>query len=260
VPELPDVEAYRHFFLRHAAGRTVRSVTADPTVVRNTSPQALGRALRGRRFDQPDRLGKWLICWTDGPVLLLHFGMTGDLVWSGDEPARHRHDRLILVFDQGELRYRNMRKLGGIWLAHDRAEVEQVLGPLGPDALALSRSAFLAVLSRRRGGIKAALMDQRFVAGVGNIIADETLWQARIHPRREIATLSDPERARLHRAMTEVIREAVEGYDHVPRRRSRLSARRGLPDARCPRCHTPLARGVVAGRTTYHCPVCQAGE
>jgi formamidopyrimidine-DNA glycosylase len=257
MPELPDVEAYRRFFRRHATGRTVRALTADPTVVRNATPQALRRALLGHTFEDPDRLGKWLICWTGGPALLLHFGMTGDLIWSGDEPDRHRHDRLILVFDDGELRYRNMRKLGGIWLAHDRGEVDRILGPLGPDALGLSRKDFLSLLHSRRGGIKAALMDQTFLAGVGNIIADETLWHARIHPRRQIVTLTDQERARLHRAMTTVLREAVEGYDYIPRKRSWLSGQRGASDPRCPRCGTPLIRSVTAGRTTYHCPRCQ---
>jgi formamidopyrimidine-DNA glycosylase len=260
MPELPDVEAYRKFFRAHAMGRTVRSLSADPTVVRNTTPQGLSRALRGRRFEEPDRLGKWLIAWTDGPALLLHFGMTGDLIWSGDEPDRHRHDRLILVFSEGELRYRNMRKLGGIWLAHDRADAAAILGPLGPDALRIPRRTFLELLDRRRGGVKAALMDQTFVAGVGNIIADETLWQARIHPRRTIASLSDEERVRLHRALTKILTEAVEGYDFIPRKRRWLSSQRGLRDAHCPRCGTPLARGVTAGRTTYLCPRCQPAE
>jgi len=114
VPELPDVEAYRRFFSTHAAGRTVRAVEADPTILRNVSSLTLRRALRGRTFEEPTRHGKWMVAWTDGPALLLHFGMTGDLVWSGDEPDRHRHDRLMLSFEGGgELRYRNMRKLGG---------------------------------------------------------------------------------------------------------------------------------------------------
>src|SRR5438270_11068396 len=162
MPELPDVESYRRFFDRHAAGRTVhRTVVPDPAILRNTSPDTLDRALRGHRFDEPDRLGKWLICWTDGPALLLHFGMTGFLVWSGNEPSRHRHDRVILELDGGdELRYRNMRKLGGAWLAHDRGEAEAILGPIGPDALAIGKREFLERLSRRRGGVKAALMDQ----------------------------------------------------------------------------------------------------
>src|SRR5437870_4197681 len=157
MPELPDVERYRSFFARHAAEKTVARSWADPTIVRNASPDALGAALRGHRFEQPSRHGKWLIAWTDGPALLLHFGMTGELIWSGDEPERHRHDRLILEFEEGgELRYRNMRKLGGVWLAHGRGEAESILGPLGPDALGLDRRQIRGLLATRRGAIKAA--------------------------------------------------------------------------------------------------------
>jgi formamidopyrimidine-DNA glycosylase len=258
VPELPDVEHFREAFRQHAAGKTVASVLADPTIVRNATPEALEQALRGHRFDDPARHGKWLICWTDGPALLLHFGMTGDLVWSGDEPERHRHDRLVLEFVEGdELRYRNMRKLGGVWLAHDRGEVERILGGLGPDALEVRRSEFRQRLGRRRGGVKAALMDQGFVAGVGNIMADEILWQARLHPRRTVDSLSDEERERLYVDMRRVLREAVRGYDFVERKRSWLSHIRGVTGAACPRCGTSLARIVAAGRTTYFCPSCQ---
>ena len=258
MPELPDVEHFRENFRRYTMGRTVASVVADSTIVRNATPEALDRALAGRRFEDPDRHGKWLIAWTDGPALLLHFGMTGDLIWSGEEPERHRHDRLVLEFAEGgELRYRNMRKLGGVWLAHDRGEVERILGPLGTDALAVSRKEFESLLDRRRGAIKAALMDQSFVAGVGNIMADEILWQARLHPLRGVASLNPDERRRLYADMRRVLREAVRGYDAVARKRSWLSPVRGSAGARCPRCRTPLARVAAAGRTTYLCPRCQ---
>jgi formamidopyrimidine-DNA glycosylase len=258
VPELPDVEAYRRFFVRHAAGHAVRRVlVTDPTILRNAVPEALDRALRGRRFVDPERHGKWLLCWTDGPALLLHFGMTGDLIWSGDEPERHRHDRVIVELEDGEIRYRNMRKLGGAWLAHDRVEAAAVMGELGPDALAVSRREFLDRLSRRRGGLKALLMNQRLVAGVGNLIADEVLWQARLHPRRRAEDLSDDERGQLYRKMHLVLKESVERFDYVPRKRGWLNHVRGLPGAVCPRCKTPLARITAGGRTTYYCPTCQ---
>src|SRR5439155_14502079 len=198
---------------------TVATVVADPTIVRNATVEVLERDLPGHRFDDPDRHGKWLMCWTDGPALLLHFGMTGDLVWSGDEPERHRHDRLVLEFvEGGELRYRNMRKLGGVWLAHDRGEVERILGGLGPDALAVSRKVFAERLARRRGGVKAALMDQGFVAGIGNILADEILWQGRLHPRRKLESLTEEERDRLYSEMRRVLRDAVRGYDYAERK------------------------------------------
>jgi formamidopyrimidine-DNA glycosylase len=261
MPELPDVEAYRRFFRRHGAGRKVTDTWADPTIVRNSTPPVLRRALLGRTFGDPDRQGKWLICPTDGPTLLLHFGMTGDLIWSEEEPERHRHDRLVLEFEGGqELRYRNMRKLGGVWLAHDEGETVAVLGMLGPDALSIGRETFLDLLGRRRGEVKAALMDQTFVSGVGNILADEVLWHVRLHPKRRIESLGDQERRGLFTHLHRILREAVEHYDFIPRKRSWLSSVRGVPDARCPRCGTPLRRMTVAGRTSYLCPTCQGPD
>jgi formamidopyrimidine-DNA glycosylase len=258
VPELPDVERFRRFFARHAAGRTVAEVWADPSIVRNATPAALRAALRGRRFEQPERRGKWMIGWTDGPALLLHFGMTGDLVWSGEEPERHRHDRLVLELAGGdELRYRNMRKLGGAWLAHGPEEVRTILDGLGPDALALGRREIVDLLAGRRGAVKAALMDQSVMAGVGNILADEILWQARLHPRRPIPSLTEAERSAVATTLRRVLRRAVDG-DDVERNRTWLSHVRGRAGATCPRCGTPLERTVVGGRTTYFCPRCQA--
>lgn len=261
MPELPDVEAYRRFFRDHAAGRVVRRVVVpDATILRNTTPRTLDRALRGRTFEEPDRHGKWLLCWTDGPALLLHFGMTGDLIWSGDEPARHRHDRVILELEGGdEIRYRNMRKIGGMWLAHDPDEAAGVLGGLGPDALDVKRRQFHERLRRRRGGAKAVLMDQTFLAGLGNLTVDEVLWQCRIHPRRPVNSLDDTEVDRLYEVIRRVLRRWVAGYGQVPRTGQWFIHARDVGGP-CPRCRGPLARGTVAGRTTYWCPSCQPGN
>jgi formamidopyrimidine-DNA glycosylase len=258
VPELPEVETYRRFFAKHAAGRTVRAVVVlDPAIVRNAAPADVGRTLAGRELEEPRRHGKWLVCPAGSPALLFHFGMTGDLVWSGNEPERHRHDRLVLVFDEGELRYRNMRRLGGVWLARDEDELKALLGGLGPDALEVERNEFLELLSRRRGGVKAVLMDQRLVAGIGNLVADEVLWQARIHPRRRVEDLDASDRARLFRTIRRILAVAVEDFDYLERRKRWLGHVRGRPGARCPRCRTALSRTVAAGRTTYFCPSCQ---
>jgi formamidopyrimidine-DNA glycosylase len=256
MPELPDVEAFRRRFARDAVGRTISDVVVtDPGILRNVAADELGDALHGRRFDEPERRGKWLIAWTDGPSPMIHFGMTGDIEWAGNGDGRHRHDRVIFVLDRGEIRYRNMRKLGGLWLARDAADVEALLGQLGPDAASIDRRGFMELLERRRSGIKAALMDQTFIAGVGNLLADEILWQARIHPLRPIPQLSREERSRLYRALQTVIARTVdrypEGYE------TRWTIARGRPMARCPRCRTELARIVVGGRTTYFCPTCQ---
>jgi formamidopyrimidine-DNA glycosylase len=257
VPELPEVERYRRFFSRHVVGKTVLRVdVTDVGILRVVTAPELDRALRGRRFEEPDRLGKWLIAWTDGPALLLHFGMTGDLAWGADERDRHRHDRVIVVVNDGELRYRNLRKIGGVWLAHHPDEVAAILGPLGPDALSVGRREFLDRLSRRRGQIKPALLSQRLVAGVGNLMADEILWQAPLHPARRIETLSDTDRDRLFDVLRAVLRQAIRRGDAGGEHRSLLAVR-GEPGAACPRCGTVLERSVIGGRTTYHCPGCQ---
>jgi formamidopyrimidine-DNA glycosylase len=255
VPELPDVEHHRRFLARHARGaRIERVVTTDPQILRNASPAAMDRALRGHRFEEPARHGKWLLAWTTGPAVLVHFGMTGDLGWADDLRGRHRHDRVIFETDRGEIRYRNMRKLGGVWLAHDEDEARRMLSPLGPDALDVPTRGLREALARRRGQVKAALMNQGVVAGVGNLAADEALWQARIHPLRRLEALTDEERRRVERSVRRVLRTWVDRFDDLPSRW--LLPVRG-PDRACPRCGTPLARIVAAGRTTYFCPACQ---
>jgi formamidopyrimidine-DNA glycosylase len=260
VPELPDVEGFKRYYARHAAGRRVESIAVPaPGIVRNTSPQALGRALRGARLERPDRRGKWMLAPAGGHLVLFHFGMTGFLVWTsrpGDE-ERHRHDRLILALGGGELRYRNMRMLGGVWLARDRDDAERIIGPLGPDAAALSRQQLDEVLAPARGGIKGLLMNQRRVAGIGNELSDEILWRARLHPRRRAGSLDARERGRLRRALREVIATSNR-HGRIPARGGRwLKSQRGGRKPRCPRCRARVGRATVVGRTAYWCPRCQ---
>ena len=251
MPELPDVEGFRRTFRRHAAGKTVRRVhDVDRTLLRGTTPQALARGLRGRRFEQPERHGKLLLCGTDGPTLLLHFGMTGSLTWDGEA---HAHDRLVLELDNGALRYRNMRKLGGVWLAADRDAVEGIIRRLGPDWLDVDRERFEELLAGRRGQIKSALMNQKLAAGLGNLTADEALWRARIAPKRQVGSLDRDERGRVYRAIRRVLRDSLP-HGRVPTKRTWLTGVRDGRDATCPRCGARLERVKVGGRTSVFCP------
>lgn len=252
MPELPDVEGFRRTFDRYAAGKTVGSVHVDRGVARNATPQAIGRALKGRSLSRSDRKGKWLICATDGATLLLHFGMTGDLIWNAED---HPHNRMTLELDDGDLVFRDMRKLGGVWIARDAGELDQTLARVGPDAVKVSKKEFLERVSRRRGSIKSALMDQTVVSGLGNLTVDESLWRARIAPKRAAASLSDDELPALNRSVNSVLRSASK-VGHVPGRRGWLTGARDRSGA-CPRCGARLERATVAGRTTYWCPSCQ---
>lgn len=254
MPELPDVEGFRRFFAEQAAGARVERVSAPaPDVVRNTTPQGLGRALRGRRFGEPARHGKWLFAPVEGgSTVVWHFGMTGALQWVEVGADRHPHDRVVIVCDRGELRLRMMRKLGGVWLARDADEAEAVTGPLGPDAWRVDRATLGQVLTGG-GSVKSALMNQERLAGAGNLVADEVCWRAGVHPRRALSELDDPTRDRLHDALHEVLDAAVP-TGRVPPHDDWLTGARDDEDPTCPRCGAALERGEVAGRSTWWCP------
>jgi formamidopyrimidine-DNA glycosylase len=149
-----------------------------------------------------------------------------------------------------------MRMLGGVWLARDAEHAERITGPLGPDAAGLSRRQLEAALAPARGGLKALLMNQRRVAGIGNELSDEILWRARLHPRRPAGSLDAGERGRLHRALREVIATSNR-HGRIPVRRRWLKSQRRAREPRCPRCRAPFERAAVAGRTAYWCPRCQ---
>jgi formamidopyrimidine-DNA glycosylase len=258
VPELPDVEGFRGVLAEHATGQCVERVdVADAGVLRGVTARQLGDALRGRCFERPQRHGKWLIAPTDGPAVLFHFGMTGSLQWLERGAPLDRYDRVTFVTGTGELRYRDMRKLQGITLAHGRGEEDRVLAGLGPDALDVTPAELDRILDGRRGAIKAVLINQKVIAGLGNLLADEILWRAGIHPRRPARSLTAEERRTLHRQMRSVLRAAIRA-GRVPPRPSWLTGARDRKDARCPRCGTPLRRAQVGGRTTVWCPHHQA--
>ncbi len=267
MPELPDVEGFRRYLARHAEDhRIARVEVPDRELIRNSSPSALRRAITGQRFAHPLRHGKWLIAPVGEVELLLHFGMTGFLRWSSASDRTHGeprdprrgqprdpYDRVIFDCDDGELRYNNMRRFGGIWLARDERERAAVTGPLGPDAAALERRIFDELLSKRRGSIKAALMDQRLIAGLGNLLSDEILWRARIHPANPVASLGPRQRGRLFEALHATVSESIR-YGRVPHGERWLTRVRDDRRAICPRCGARLRWATIAGRTACWCP------
>lgn len=263
MPELPDVEGFRRVLAEHGVGRRVERVhVADQQVLLDTTPQALGRALSGRRFAEPGRVGKWLLGRTDGaPTVLLHFGMTGQLLWRGhDEEGQqlHRHDRVLFQLGDGELRYRDMRKLQGLRLAQDEAALKEVLADQGPDALSIGWEDFDQLVARSGRKLKAHLSDQSAIAGLGNLTVDEILWRARLFPNRKASSLDAEERKVLYSEMRRVLSDSVPAGQVPPRESWLTGARDDAPGAPCPRCGGELAKGRLGGRATVYCPHCQA--
>ncbi|MET9393565.1 DNA-formamidopyrimidine glycosylase family protein [Streptomyces sp. NPDC006624] len=258
MPELPDVEGFRRVLESCARGRVIRRVDVrDPGVLHGVDARGLRDALEGRRFGTPERRGKWLLARTGGPTLALHFGMTGRLVCGRADDAVEPHDRVLFTLGAGrQLRFRDQRKLQGLWLVHDESGLDRLLRKQGPDALSVDRAEFEAVLSSRRGRLKGALTDQSVVAGLGNLLADEILWRARLRPDRSARDLGEAERRRLYREMRGTLRSSVTA-GCVPPRDSWLTGHRDDREPRCPRCGTGLRRSRMAGRGTVWCPRCQ---
>jgi formamidopyrimidine-DNA glycosylase len=259
VPELPEVEAYRRLAER-AVGRRVATVDAPDAwfLKRGLTARMVRDALVGRRLDRARRIGKLLLLDTDGgPVLGLRFGMTGRLLVDHLAGVDHLEysslrddtswDRFVVHFDDGgELRVRDPRRLGGVELDPDERR-------LGVDALSVTPAQLRRALGRSTAPLKARLMDQAHVAGLGNLLTDELLWRAGLDPARPAGGLTEAEHRRLHRHVRRTVEELIaRGGSHTGD--LHLSRVRG---ATCPRDGTPLERRTIGGRTTYSCPAHQ---
>lgn len=248
MPELPEVERARQAIEHGALGRRIAGVDdADTWVCRPHAPGEIAGALTGATLERAHRRGKAMWVDTDrGPVLGLHLGMSGHMIVDGRDSQRG-WDRFTLHFeDGGSLALRDKRRLGRVVLDPD-------LSRLGPDAAEVTRRDFAERVGRGHAPLKARLMNQSVIAGVGNLLADETLWRAGLSPLREAGSLSPEELDRLRRSLRAATRRAVRrGGVHT----GDLIPHRG-PGGHCPRCGTALLRDTVGGRTTWWCPVDQ---
>jgi formamidopyrimidine-DNA glycosylase len=246
MPELPEAERARRT-LESALERTIVAVDdRDSYVCRPHPPGEIAGALVGHRLHTAHRRGKFMWLETeDGPALGLHLGMAGRILVDPEDTTRW--DRFTVEFeDGGRLVLRDKRRLG-------RAVLNPDYSHIGPDAALVSRDEFRRRIGTGRAPIKARLLDQGAISGVGNLLADEALWQARIAPTRIVSTLSTEELDRLRREIRAAVRLAIRrGGAHT----GRFVAARGR-DGVCPRDGHPLERSSVGGRTTYWCPECQ---
>lgn len=267
MPELPEVETIRAQLALRLAGRVLRRVDIlDPRLTRPHGLATVAEELWGDRITAVERRGKYLVLRLEsGLALLVHLRMTGGF---GFEPTSH--ERAVIELDDGSrLVYRDVRRFG-TWLVLEDAELDPYLGTKnGPEPLG-SRftAAWLAEqLSRRRAALKAVLLDQRVVAGLGNIYADEALWRARLSPLRSASSLRPDEVQRLHRGLRRTLRLGIERQGSTLRDYAapdgsaggmqaefRVYGRDGLP---CPRCRSAITKTRVGGRGTWYCPHCQ---
>jgi formamidopyrimidine-DNA glycosylase len=267
MPELPEVETYRRYFEETALGQTIVYLEVEDQRQLSTDYDTLQQALKGVRLMEVQRIGKhFLINLSTGKTLVLHFGMTGDLAYYRDVEDTPRFARIVFHLTNGfRLAFIDARKFGRVGLADSVAAYQQQKA-LGPDALAISLPDLQARLAKRKAPIKALLLDQKILAGIGNWIADEVLFQAGVFPAKPANELTSAELERLHSAIRHVLHTAIEQeaiYQNFPK--SFLIHARGWDDSAlkpaerqvCPQHRQPLHFTKVGGRTTYFCTTCQ---
>jgi len=273
VPELPEVETVRRKLAPVLEGRTLVGVEInDARLTRPLDPVEVAGELEGERVTLVDRRGKYLIVrFESGRALLVHLRMTGSLLHGAagqlpDDP----HRRAVVRLDDGsDVTYRDVRRFG-TWLLLEPSEVDTyVAARVGREPLAAAYKAkhLAEELESRRAPVKAAILDQRTVAGVGNIYADEALWRAQIHPLTPAEALNPDEVKALHRGIRQALQAGLrrqgstlrdyrlpDGGTGNAQHEFKVYGRGGEP---CDRCGTPIDKIRVAGRGTWYCPTCQ---
>jgi formamidopyrimidine-DNA glycosylase len=274
VPELPEVETIRSGLAPGLAGRTLeRVVIRDPRLTRPEPPEAVAAALTGERVADVRRRGKYLVvAFESGRHLLVHLRMTGTVLHPATEGREDEtHVRAVVRLDDGsDVVYRDVRRFG-TWELLEPGELEEYFAArrLGGEPLerGFTSARLATALAGRRLPVKAALLDQRAVAGVGNIYADEALWYARVHPLAPAGELDAAQVAALRNGIRKALRLGIRrqgatlrdyrgagGESGSMQDEFRVYGREGEP---CGRCGTPIAKTRVAGRGAWYCPSCQ---
>jgi len=273
MPELPEVETVRRTLAARVGDRVLEEILwLDPRILKECGAEAFQALLPGHRIARYGRRGKYLLLEMDhGPLLVVHLGMTGQmLAVSPDEPVQpHTHLRIRLEGGV-ELRYRDVRRFGRLRLIPSGNPLEvSGLARMGPEPLdpAFTENAWLEYLEGRRGTLKPLLLDQHFLAGIGNIYADESLFDAGLSPLRDLESLSRQERIRLYHSIRRILEEAVSAggssiRDYVDSRGRQGSYQQvhrvyGRGGQICMACGGLLGTCRLAGRTTVYCPCCQ---
>ncbi|MDI6814971.1 MAG: bifunctional DNA-formamidopyrimidine glycosylase/DNA-(apurinic or apyrimidinic site) lyase [Dehalococcoidales bacterium] len=269
MPELPEVETIKNELLPHLAGHSITSITLFwDGIVRQPSAAEFCSRLIGQEITGVERRGKYLIfSLTSSQALIIHLKMSGSLLLKSASSEPNKFVRAILYLDKGTgLYFRDPRKLGAMWLVEDK---NTILSKLGPEPLEVDFTPKVLAqrLNNRTAPIKALLCDQGFIAGIGNMYADEALFWAGIHPKRNGGSLSLDEIERLHHAIRQILWSAISNkgasVDTYLRPGGELGtahfefkvAHRGGQS--CPICGTPIERTPIRNRGSYFCPKCQ---
>jgi formamidopyrimidine-DNA glycosylase len=257
MPELPEVETFKLYLDNTSLKQEIKDVKVNDLRILNVDYSVLRKSLLNKKFESSIRHGKYLFVFLNPKYLVLHFGMTGDLEYYNEQDDEPKYSKVIFYFKNNyNLAYISTRMFGKVSLV-DSIEEFINIKKLGPDAFKMSFEDFTEALNRRTAILKNALLNQSFIAGVGNIYSDEILFRTKLHPRTKIDGLSESKKQELYENVKGVLKFGIEHKGDLSTYPKSFLIPHRKKDERCPKCNTKVQDFELSGRHGFFCPNCQ---
>ncbi|MFX0074299.1 MAG: DNA-formamidopyrimidine glycosylase [Candidatus Hermodarchaeota archaeon] len=257
MPELPEVETFKRYLDKTSLKQLIIDVKVTDERILNTEEIFLRKSVKGKRFESTIRHGKYLLVHLNPKFLVMHFGMSGDLEYYSNNEAPPKFSKVIFQFDNGfNLAYISIRMFGKLSVVNSIEEFIEYK-KLGPDAYKMSFEEFQEAMYRRKAIAKNALLNQSFIAGVGNIYSDEILFRTKIHPKTNIDTLSEKKVRELYTNIIDVLEFGIKKKGDLSTYPNEFLIPHRKKEEKCPLCNSEITRVEISGRHGFYCPSCQ---
>jgi len=257
MPELPEVETFKRYLDQTSLKQEIREIQVTDNRILNTEEAYLRKSLIGNKFESSIRHGKYLLVHLKPRFLVMHFGMSGDLEYYNKKAVHPKFSKVIFQFNNGyNLAYISIRMFGKVSIVESFEEFVDSK-KLGPDAYKISFEEFQKAVQRRSAIAKNALLNQSFIAGVGNIYSDEILFRSKIHPRTNINSLSDNKIKELYKNIIDVLEFGIKKKGDLSTYPNDFLIPHRKKEEKCPICKSDITRYEISGRHGFYCPSCQ---
>ena len=257
MPELPEVETFKRYLDRTSLKQVIKGVQVIDNRILDMEEKKLGKFLKAKRFESSIRHGKYLLVYINPQYLVMHFGMSGDLEYYDDKEEPPKFSKVIFKFNNGfNLAYISIRMFGKVSVFNS---IKEFIGKkkLGPDAYKMTLEDFQEAVQRRSAISKNALLNQSFIAGIGNIYSDEILFRTKIHPKTNINSLSDSKVKELFVNIKEVLDFAIKKEGDLSTYPNKFLIPHRKKEEKCPICNSDITRFEISGRHGFFCSTCQ---
>ncbi len=258
MPELPEVETFKRYLDKTSLKQLIIDIKVVDNRILNTEEAHLRKSLKGKRFESSIRHGKYLLVYLKPRYLVMHFGMSGDLEYYDNKEEPPKFSKVIFQFNNGfNLAYISIRMFGKVSVANS---IEEFIEDkkLGPDAYKMTLEEFQEAVKRRSAIAKNALLNQSFIAGIGNIYSDEILFRTKIHPKTNINSLSDSQVKELFVNIKEVLEYGIKKKGDLSTYSNKFLIPHRKKEEKCPICNSNITRFEISGRHGFFCPSCQS--